>query len=353
MNALPKIALLATALLLGGCSTLPQGESASGDGGTVGGAAAGAAHGAAAAPRGETTARSLRWIMEKLQDGQLEVGREALTDFLQRDPANPTARRLMQQLEADPETLLGRAHTRYTVRAGDSLGGLAARHLGDPVWFLALARYNDIKRPRLLTVGQTLKLPTAAVWPALGSAPAAAASRAAAAPAPAPAPLPLPQAGAGGETYRHYIETELGAGRLAQALAAVDQATAQRPPSGAWDGWLEPLARRTRALNHQQRGVILMLQGHDEAAHEAFSQALALVPDLEPARQHRMELRGGLVAEFHEAAVVHFRNQRLDEAVVLWDKALRLDPSFEPARGYRTRALELKRRLRELEASAG
>ena len=94
-----------------------------------------------------------------------------------------------------------------------------------------------------------------------------------------------------------------------------------------------------------------MGEGRKEEALRAFDRALALQPGLEPARSHRRELKDRLVNEYHEAAVVHYRNQRLDEALALWDKALKLDPGFEPAQGYRARALELKRRLRELESS--
>lgn len=72
-----------------------------------------------------------------------------------------------------------------------------------------------------------------------------------------------------------------------------------------------------------------------------------------PAADHGDEARAALVADYHRQALVHFRNQRLDEALALWDRALALDPGFEPALGYRARALELKRRLEHLEREDG
>ncbi|HQT43672.1 MAG TPA: tetratricopeptide repeat protein, partial [Halothiobacillus sp.] len=54
------------------------------------------------------------------------------------------------------------------------------------------------------------------------------------------------------------------------------------------------------------------------------------------------------VQQYHEAALVAYRKQNLDEAIALWNKALALDPDYEPALGYRARALELKHRLHQL-----
>lgn len=285
-------------------------------------------------------ARDLRWIIDRLQDGQLAQGREALVAYLRREPGNPTAKSLLQQLDTDPVTLLGKAYTTYTVRPGETLGELAGRHLGDPLRFLALARYNGIERAKSVAAGQTLKLPVGK-----GQAVDAGAGIEAAA-----APPPMEERGA--DAHRRRIEAELAAGRGDSALAAIEQARADAPAGGSWNGWLEPLARRARAVAQQQRGVSLMQRRQNEAAYDAFGQALAEEPDLEPARRHRARLQTTLVGEYHEAAVVRYRNQQLDEAIALWDKALKLDPGFEPARGYRTRALELKRRLKALNPSS-
>src|SRR3546814_10970209 len=85
------------------------------------------------------------------------------------------------------------------------------------------------------------------------------------------------------------------------------------------------------------------LQSH-ESAYDDFAKALALAPGLEPATERRNALRNTLVLDYHEAAIIRYRNQQLDEALVFWDKALALDPQFAPAQGYRLRALALTRR---------
>ncbi|QDF96016.1 hypothetical protein CJ010_05400 [Azoarcus sp. DD4] len=338
MHSTQRTFLIMIALLTGACAGLP-----SSDQGTGSPTHSEAANSAAATDddAGKTVvARDLRWIIERLQDGQLVAAREALVAYLKREPANATAKSLLQQIDTDPVALLGKTHTTYTVRPGDTMGALAGRFLGDPLRFVALARYNGIDRARTLAAGQTLKVPTARMSQAQvvdvgGEA----------------LPAPTGSAGEREEVHRRRIEVELAAGRGDTAAAAIEQARADAPGNGAWNAWLDPMARRAMAVAQQQRGIALMERRQHEAAYEAFGQALAQEPELEPARRHRASLRGVLVAEYHKVAVVRYRNQQLDEAIALWDKALKLDPGFEPARGYRTRALELKRRLNALDAS--
>lgn len=53
----------------------------------------------------------------------------------------------------------GKART-YTVRRGDTLGGIAAKTLGSASKWTALAKANGLRDPNKLKVGQVLKLPT-------------------------------------------------------------------------------------------------------------------------------------------------------------------------------------------------
>ncbi len=47
----------------------------------------------------------------------------------------------------------------YTVRAGDTLADIAARHLGNVALWQKIAALNGIRDPRALVEGQVLKLP--------------------------------------------------------------------------------------------------------------------------------------------------------------------------------------------------
>ena len=227
---------------------------------------------------------SLREIVAWLQQGEFERARVGLEQFRQHGGTGQvTARSLLRQLDTDPVELLGPRHFNYTVQSGDTLGGLAAQHLGDPLQFVALARYNQIERPALLQAGQILRIPQHSV-----TAPDSATK----------APEPVR--------------------RAVDRLESDDTPVAPDAPEAAD----EPVSVPPPA--HFQRPEP---PAAPDAAQPTLPQA----------------------TELHEAAVVHFRNQRLDEAIGLWDEVLRLDPGFEQARGYRLRAQELKRRLDQLE----
>ncbi len=329
-NSLVLLGLFSAAVLFGagGCAGL-QGGGADGPDAPAAEAAIQAPAAEAGEQRPDAEVRELGRIIEMLQNGQYGEGRSALQAYLQHDPSSAVAKGLLRQLETDPVQLLGAAHEAYEVRPGDTLGGIAARHLGDPLSFVALARYNGIARPKALSAGQMLKLPARSrtASPASGAAVVPSETR---------------------NTRLQAIEDDLAAGRIDAAQAGIARL---RVEGGVPAERLAALAQRARGLQHQQRGLVLLQAGRNEEAYAAFEQALRIVPDLEPAGRQRTELRKRLVSDYHEAAVVHYRNQRLEEAIGLWDKALALDPAFEPARGYRTRALELRRRLRALDNS--
>jgi LysM repeat protein len=65
----------------------------------------------------------------------------------------------LRGMSADPQATLGAESTPYTVRQGDSLGTIARRFMGDVCEFWILARYNQIKVPKQLPVGQTIRVP--------------------------------------------------------------------------------------------------------------------------------------------------------------------------------------------------
>ena len=289
-----------------------------------------------------TASTDLSNILQLLQDGHFQQARSELQAYLRYNPRSPTARSLLQQLDADPVEFLGRSHRSYTVKPGDSLSQIASQHLGDATLFLILARYNNIERPRTLFVGQQLKIPVA-----FRSVPQ---NDEATIEKPSIEPTPTSQVSSA-SVYRQRIERHVAAGEWEEALAAVQSAQDHRPTDGSWDHWLNPLSNQVNAQLWQQRALAQLENNQHEEAFASFERALSFLPDLQPAKQHHATLRSQLVNQYHEAAIVHYRNQQLDEAIALWEKVLTLDPDHELAKGFRLRAQDLQRRLKELESS--
>lgn len=141
--------------------------------------------------------KAITAAIELLQAGQEEPAEAELKRVLQIEPGNRQAQSLLRQMRDDPIATLGRESFAYRVQPGESLSRIAQRFLNDLQQFYILARYNNIKVPRTLAEGQTIRIPgkapatlpaanpavTASPAAAPGSTPAGAAAEPAAEPA--------------------------------------------------------------------------------------------------------------------------------------------------------------------------
>jgi hypothetical protein len=138
------IALLA--LALAGCGTVQRGPHVA----------------APSQSRNEPNARTTERLREAIADlyrGDGPAARRKLTALLRRQPGDPTARRLLSEIDTDPRVLLGAESYSYTMREGETLSSIAQRALGDPMLFYALARYNNIAVPSSVVAGQVILIP--------------------------------------------------------------------------------------------------------------------------------------------------------------------------------------------------
>jgi len=157
-----RLAIPAFLLGLSGCSSLPSGLFERSDAVVESPAAIeeSAIVEAEVAPLPEPTPRErIDSAVQLLGAGKAAEARKELETVLIATPRDITALRLLEQLDADPRKLLGEKSERYVVQAGDTMSGLAARFVGDPLMFYALSRYNGLAAPNSLTVGRTLKVP--------------------------------------------------------------------------------------------------------------------------------------------------------------------------------------------------
>ena len=130
--------------------------------------------------------------IELLEAGNEDQAAAELARVLQFDPNHRLAQSLMRQIREDPMAMLGRESFSYRVQPGESLSRIAQRFLNDVHLFYVLARYNDIKVPRQLGGGQTIRVPGKAPPPSASAPAPALPPRVAAPPTPAPVPVPSP-----------------------------------------------------------------------------------------------------------------------------------------------------------------
>ncbi|WP_143171325.1 LysM domain-containing protein [Rhizobacter sp. OV335] len=240
-------------------------------------------------------------VVELLEAGNEEQARAELQRALSLDPANKLALNLQKQMTEDPQATLGRESFPYVVRAGDTLSRIAGRFLGDIYAFHILARYNNIKVPRQVGEGTTIRIPGKAPPPetARPTRPAPAKPEPAAEPAPPPvaaAPAAPAEPSAGEKAFR-AAEASAKAGNLERALADYKQAAS-----------LGVAAAGPKADATSKR----LVDTHSRNARSALAR------------------------------------QDLDGAIKSWDKVLELDPANDTAKLERQKALRLKEKVNAL-----
>jgi len=164
-----RLALAIICAAAAGCQTPSDSSKSQSGPGTVSSAGAGQPQApepkmpegpAPGSPAAKSQAQALlKQAAEQLNEGNEEAAREEITQALSLDPGNKTGTCLLRGLTADPVAALGRDSTNYSVRPGDTLGSIAQRALGDSCEFYLLARFNQVRVPSRLYVGQVLKIP--------------------------------------------------------------------------------------------------------------------------------------------------------------------------------------------------
>ncbi len=194
--------------------------------------------------------------MNYMAQGNGETARQILNGILAEEPDNRIARSLLEQIEADPRTLLGAESYAYTVRRGDTLSSIAQNRLGDASLFYVLARYNGIADPRRIAAGQSLRIPGTppAQAPPAPSAPPARQSRNAApaastrTPAQPAASRPATNP-ARARTLRRQGLAALNRGSVSRAVSLFSQASRLDPDNAAIQADLARARRIQRTLN--------------------------------------------------------------------------------------------------------
>lgn len=141
-------------------------------------------------PRSDAEMRQLLESARNLLDqGQEEGATAELEKVIASDPNQKSANTLLRSIREEPTVLYGRESFQYRVGPGDTLALIAQRYLNDRDQFYGLARYNGIRVPRQLPLGQTIRIPGKSRPPVAAPGPAPSP-----APVPAPAPTPAPAA---------------------------------------------------------------------------------------------------------------------------------------------------------------
>jgi len=310
---------------------------------------------------------SLSTAIDYLESGKADRARTMLAELAAKAPGSTVLASLLRQIEAPIEQLLPGPYRRIEVGPGESLSLIAARELGDPLAFYALARLNNIEVPARVPVGTVLRVPdrsgTASATSAVPDEPTDI----------SPSEIEsvaeyLDRSGQGDQARRMLIgrmqrgdapestrvllieltrerAADLGAaGEFERAISVIDQTLPVIEAPQLRTSLIE-LRSTTRSDMLLRSAAGLRDQGELIAAYEMAVQAAELDKSSSRADALVGEMRTTLVASLHNDALLAWRDRNVDLAIRTWESLLEAVPDFEPARVYLERARRLRERL--------
>jgi tetratricopeptide (TPR) repeat protein len=296
-----------------------------------------------------------------------------LAELAEDAPGSRVLASLLRQIDEPAEQLLPGPYRQVKVGAGESLSLLAARELGDPLMFYALARLNGIEVPARVPVGTVLRVPVNTETegdqdePPVGVVEAP--SEVTVAEVESVAEY-LARSGQNGQA-RAMLIGKLGEGEGAESTRALlarltlEQA-AEKRAGGEFVKAVEVIDEALEVLDAFPQHSNLVEARDDIRSEMLREEALRrrdggdLVEAYRTAQKAANldsgsgeafilvdELREELVGSLHNEALIAWRDRNVDLAIRTWESLLAVVPDFEPARVYLERARRLRERLDE------
>lgn len=98
--------------------------------------------------------------IHKLEIGKILEAEILINQVFQVNPSHPTAKLLKRQLTTEPKFIFNTTRvTQYQIKAGDTLGSIAKHWLGNALYFVSLAKLNNIRDTTLIQPGLLIKIP--------------------------------------------------------------------------------------------------------------------------------------------------------------------------------------------------
>jgi tetratricopeptide (TPR) repeat protein len=293
----------------------------------------------------EQVAAQLKEGRAALQRGALVVARRHFLAALALDPANRTAfDALREQIQTQEVDLLS-----HTVRAGETLPGLASQYYGNRALAEVIAETNKLQPNARLKAGTVLRIPEVpgvtlnrpgARPPAprapLPTAPGAPTAAAPAAPAASAAPREEPA-----EVNPLLAEARDAADRLdyGQALSDLDQLLVSSPRNA------DALTLKKQVLYSQGKTQLDQRKYRDSMA--TLNQLAKIAPNYEDSATLLRQTRTRLVEEYYNSGIRYYREEKLPEAIAQWKAVLEIDPQHVNARKNLDQAERLLKQLDE------
>jgi tetratricopeptide (TPR) repeat protein len=277
------------------------------------------------------------------QRGSQVIARRHYLAVLALDPNNRAA---FDALREQTQEVDGISHT---VKARETLAGLASEYYGNRALAEVIAETNKLQPNARLNPGMVLKIPEVpgvtlnrpgsrppaprAPLPTAPGAPTAAAP-----PTPAAPPPPREEPA---EVNPLLAEAREAADRLdyGQALSDIDQLLASSPRNA------DALTLKKQVLYSQGKQQLDQRKYRDSYA--TLNQLSKIAPNYEDSATLMRQTRTRLVDEYYNSGIRYYREEKLPEAIAQWKAVLEIDPQHVNARKNLDQAERLLKQLDE------
>jgi len=278
------------------------------------------------------------------QRGAQVVARRHYLSVLALDPGNRAA---FDALREQTQEVDGLSHT---VKAKETLAGLASEFYGNRALAEVIAETNKLKPNARLTPGMVLKIPEVpgvslnrpGARPPAPRAPLPAAPGAPTAAAPSPAPsAPAPSREEPAEVNPLLAEAREAADRLdyGQALSDLDQLLNSSPRN------TDAITLKKQVLYSQGKQQLDQRKYRDSYA--TLNQLARIAPNYEDSATLMRQTRTRLIDEYYNSGIRYYREEKLPEAIAQWKAVLEIDPQHVNARKNLDQAERLLKQLDE------
>lgn len=307
--------------------------------------------------------KALKYAIQLLENGKFDQADQIISQVIRVNGSNKLALTLNEQLHKSSKQLFKTTRTsKYKVKRGDSLGSIAKIWLGDSIYFVSLARLNQINNPAKIKPGLELIVPVISTSPLVKKE--------------------NQRSQANLKLLHDYIEKRkwLKAIERMNSIYVVEQdqenlvnkhkialeeLAKSRISIGEKRAMLEQIKQIEKSSNrtylkpnyyhflNSQHYVVLLkefnLLFQDKSYYEAADK-LILAKSLPQKFQSNTtdEREHELVQLIHKDAILLKKNRNLEQAASSWKKILTLQPSHQLAQKYYQRTTKLLEKLKSL-----
>ena len=380
---------LVAGLILSGCG-------ASGDSSVVNAASPEINKQTFTAEVGLTARQRFSKALDKLENGEEGQALAELEAYLIDVPRSNSARNLIEQISTDSRQYFPSENFKVNLTSGASLSTLAKKYLGSALKFYALAKYNNISNPSRVNIGQEIKIPltqlartqrdkansleletleetneqsvdelaiteqTSETQDTANDTLDVLVDISDSVDLPESTPVladvipDVPE-----ETAESILSDLQELTQNNDYTAAIEKVTQLKTfgqlntvsralAIAAYSAGAKEIAETDNILAatyYAQVGQLKLVDEETFAAFENFRMATDLDENNDQAMEEMLVLQKEIADKYHREASSAFRRQDLDLAIEKWDMVLSVNPDHSSAKLYRAQALDLKRKL--------